>query len=379
MASDYVMKVGALLMPSHPPERPIDEGQRSDLEELFRLDRLGFDEAWIGEHFTARWEPCPAPDLLIAQALLQTDKIRLGPLGHLLPYHHPVELAHRVAFLDHMAAGRYQVGVGISALPTDHVLFGLDASGGRNRRMTFEALDMMVRLWTDGAQDYTGEFWSMGRPQSKLPGLGHHLQPYQTPHPPIAIAGLTPGSDNHRLAGEKGYIPVSLSIDPDAAITAKHWEAVSEGAARSGRTPDRSAWRIVRDVYVAPTDAEARDLALNGMMGRCWREFLLPVYLGLGLGKILKRDPSMADAALNIDYLADNLWLVGSPETVASRVLDLQKRTGGFGYLIAVSYDATGELYAWERSLKLLVEEVLPTCRSALNAAKSSSPLEVAE
>jgi hypothetical protein len=90
MASDYVMKVGALLMPSHPPERPIDEGQRSDLEELSRLDRLGFDEAWIGEHFTARWEPCPAPDLLIAQALLQTDKIRLGPLGHLLPYHHPV-------------------------------------------------------------------------------------------------------------------------------------------------------------------------------------------------------------------------------------------------------------------------------------------------
>ena len=111
-------------MPSHPPERSIRDGQRQDLDDLERLDALGFEEAWIGEHFTAAWEPCPAPDLLIAQALLRTKRIRLGPLGHLLPYHHPVELAHRVAYLDHMAEGRYQLGVGVSALPTDHDLFG---------------------------------------------------------------------------------------------------------------------------------------------------------------------------------------------------------------------------------------------------------------
>ncbi len=100
------------------------DGQRWDLSDLERLDALGFEEAWIGEHFTATWEPCPAPDLLIAQALLRTKQIRLGPLGHLLPYHHPVDLAHRVAYLDHMAEGRYQLGVGIGVLPTDHDLFG---------------------------------------------------------------------------------------------------------------------------------------------------------------------------------------------------------------------------------------------------------------
>jgi alkanesulfonate monooxygenase SsuD/methylene tetrahydromethanopterin reductase-like flavin-dependent oxidoreductase (luciferase family) len=63
------MKTGAFLMPSHPPEQSTREGQRQDLRELERLDALGFEEAWIGEHFTAAWEPCPAPDLLIAQAL----------------------------------------------------------------------------------------------------------------------------------------------------------------------------------------------------------------------------------------------------------------------------------------------------------------------
>lgn len=213
-----------------------------------------------------------------------------------------------------------------------------------------------------GRHDVRGEFWSMGEPRTKFDSLGYHLRPYQRPHPPIAIAGLTPGSANHKLAGEKGYIPVSLSISPDPAVTAQHWDAVVEGAARTGRVPDRGEWRIIRDVYVAPTDAKARALALDGVMGRCWWEFLLPLYLGLGLGPLLKRDPSMPDEAVDLEYLADNLWLVGSPTTVADRIMDLQERTGGFGYLLLVSYDAANERGPWVRSLRLLVEEVLPAC-----------------
>jgi len=360
------LKFGAFLMPSHPPERTIRDGQQLDLDELARLDSLGFEEAWIGEHFTAAWEPCPAPDLLIAQALSSTTQIRLGPLGHLLPYHHPVELAHRVAYLDHMAEGRYQLGVGVSALPTDHDLFGIDTAGGRNRRMTFEALEIMTGLWTQGASEFKGEFWSSGAARSDLPGLGYHLTPYQTPHPPIAIAGLTPGSENHKLAGEKGYIPVSLSVSPDPSITRQHWEAVVEGAARVGRTPDRNEWRIIRDVYVAPTDAEARELAIGGMMGRCWREFLLPIYLGLGLGPLMKLDASMPDEAVDVEYLADNLWFVGSPQTVANRILELDEQMGGFGHLLFVSYDSAGERESWDRSLQLLMDEVLPRCQASL-------------
>lgn len=350
-------------MPSHPPERTIRDGQRLDLEDLERLDALGFDEAWVGEHFTTAWEPCPCPDLLIAQALMRTKRIRLGPLGHLLPYHNPIELAHRVAYLDHMAEGRYQLGVGISALPTDRDLFGLGSARGINRRMTFEAIDMMTRLWTEGPFEFKGEFWSAGIPRTDLSELSYHLMPYQTPHPPIAIAGLTPGSENHKLAGEKGYIPVSLSVSPDPLIAAQHWDAVVEGAARSGRTPDRNEWRIIRDVYVAPTDEEARHLAINGIMGRCWREFLLPIYQGLGLGSFLKNDPSMTDEAVDLEYLANNLWLVGSPQTVADKLRTLYKQTGGFGYLLIVSYESINEQESWERSLQLLMTEVLPLCQ----------------
>ena len=88
------MHLGAFMMPSHPPERGIAEGIRLDIEQLALLDRLGFGEAWIGEHYTVPWEPCPAPDLLIAQALMRTENIKLCPGAHLLPYHNPIELAH---------------------------------------------------------------------------------------------------------------------------------------------------------------------------------------------------------------------------------------------------------------------------------------------
>jgi alkanesulfonate monooxygenase SsuD/methylene tetrahydromethanopterin reductase-like flavin-dependent oxidoreductase (luciferase family) len=128
---------------------------------------------------------------------------------------------------------------------------------------------------------------------------------------------------------------------------------------------------------VAPTDAEARALALGGMMGRCWREFLLPVYLGLGLGPLLKNDPAMSDEDVCLDYIADNLWLVGSPSTVAGRISELYRQTGGFGYLLITCYDAADEQEAWERSLRLLIDEVLPACERACQGA-GTAPGETA-
>jgi alkanesulfonate monooxygenase SsuD/methylene tetrahydromethanopterin reductase-like flavin-dependent oxidoreductase (luciferase family) len=123
---------------------------------------------------------------------------------------------------------------------------------------------------------------------------------------------------------------------------------------------------------VAPSDAEARELAIGGIMGRCWREFLLPIYLGLGLGPLMKLDPSMPDEAVDLEYLADNLWLVGSPETVANRITELQAQTGGFGHLTMVSYDASDERETWDRSRQLLINEVLPQCQSALAPTESA-------
>jgi hypothetical protein len=93
--------------------------------------------------------------------------------------------------------------------------------------------------------------------------------------------------------------------------------------------------------------------------------FLLPLYLSLGLERLLNNDPAMPDEDICLDYVADKLWLTGSPDTAASPVTELYKQTAGFGYLLITCYDAAREQEASERSLRLLTDQVLPACRRA--------------
>jgi alkanesulfonate monooxygenase SsuD/methylene tetrahydromethanopterin reductase-like flavin-dependent oxidoreductase (luciferase family) len=353
------MKLGYFGMPSHPPERGLKAGHDWDLQVLRWLDELGYQEAWIGEHHTAPWEPHPAPDLLIAQALLQTEKIRLGPGGFLLPYHHPAELANRMAMLDHLSGGRLNFGVAASGLPSDWAMFHVDGMSGVNREMTREALDIILRMWGDEETfDYQGKFWSVAKPETMFGFLKPHIKPLQTPHPPIGVAGLSKTSDTLKLAGERGFLPMSLNLNP--AYVASHWDAVEIGAARSGRTPQRAEWRMVREVFVAETDEEAWRLSVGGMMGRMMGEYFLPLLDNFGFKEFLKHAPEVADTDVTVDYCARHNWLIGSPATVAEKLERVYHDVGGFGVLLVFGFDYLGNPDAWRNSLRLLAQEVLP-------------------
>ena len=353
------MKLGLFLMPSHPPERDLKAGQEYDLEMLRLADRFGYSEAWIGEHFTSPWEPNPAPDLLIAQALMQTKRIKLAPGAHLLPYHHPAELACRVAFMDHLAEGRYMLGIGASGLPSDWQLFSVDGIKGETRDMTRESLDIMLKIWeSDGGLEYNGKFWKVNVPSPMLGSLRHHLKPLQKPHPPIGIAGFSPGSETLKLCGERAFIPLSLNLSP--AYVATHWDAVVEGAKRTGRTPDRGEWRIVREVFVADTDDEAFKGCVRGAMGRMMSEYLLPLFANFGFTKYLKHDESVPDADVTPEYLVDHGWLVGSPKTVTRKLGEMNEELGGFGTILLFAFDYADDPAPWFKSMRLLAEEVLP-------------------
>ena len=359
------MKAGLFLMPSHPPERSIIDSHSWDLDVLTLADELGYTEAWIGEHFTSPWEPFPAPDLLIAQALPRTNNIKLGTGVHLLPFHHPAELAHRVAYLDHLAQGRLLFGIGSGGLPTDFQMFNVDFDSGQHRDMTRESIDIILHIWkNEGPSEYKGKYWTVKVPdpeEYRFASLKRFLVPFQQPHPPIGVAAASPGSETLKIAGEKGYIPMSLGLGP--AYLAGHWEAVLEGAERGGRTPPpRSEWRIVRDVWLADTDEEAVRSAREGMMFRAWREYLHPLF---AFGPYpftagMKHDESVPDDAVDLEYMLEHLWLVGSPETVAQKLRGLYEISGGFGTLLAMILDHSEDRARSEKSMRLLVEEVLP-------------------
>jgi alkanesulfonate monooxygenase SsuD/methylene tetrahydromethanopterin reductase-like flavin-dependent oxidoreductase (luciferase family) len=353
------MEVGYFTMPSHPPECGLKEGQDWDLQVLRWLDELGYQEAWIGEHHTAPWEPNPAPDLLIAQALLQTKKLRIGPGGFLLPYHHPAELANRVAMLDHLSEGRLNFGVAASGLPSDWAMFNVDGMSGQNRDMTREALEIILKLWADPAPfTHKGKFWTVTKPDTMFDFLKPHLKPLQAPHPPIGVAGLSKNSDTLKLAGERGFIPMSLNLNP--AYVSSHWDSVEAGAAKTGRKPSRKDWRLVREVFVADTDEEAWKLSAGDMMGRMMGEYFLPLLGHFGFKDYLKHTPEVPDSDVTVEYCARRNWIVGSPSTVVEKIERIYREVGGFGVLCVFGFDYKHKPQAWHRSLELLQREVMP-------------------
>src|SRR4051794_21263351 len=353
------MEIGYFTMPSYPPECGLKEGHEWDLEVLRWLDQLGYQEAWIGEHHTAPWEPHPAPDLLLAQAMLQTSRIRLGPGGFLLPYHHPAELANRVAMLDHLSGGRLNFGIAASGLPSDWAMFNVDGMSGTNREMTREALDIILKMWSaDEPFHYDGKYWKVDKPGEMFGFLKPHLKPLQAPHPPIGVAGLSKNSDTLKMAGEHGFLPMSLNLNP--GYVKSHWDSVETGARKGGRTANRNDWRLVREIFVADTDEEAWRLSVGGMMGRMMGEYFLPLLANFGFTDYLKHDPTVADSDVTPEYCARKNWLIGSPATVAERLAQVYDEVGGFGTLLVFCFDYAENPAAWRHSLQLLAEEVMP-------------------
>lgn len=354
------MQFGLFMMPIHPPYRSFADSYDRDLDLIALADRLGFREAWIGEHLTERWENAPAPDLLIAKALALTETIKLGTGVTLLALHNPVAVAHRIAMLDHLARGRFQWGIGGGAIPTDLQLFGLDPSDqAAVRARSAEVLDVVLQLWaSEGKFSYHGQFFDIDAPElNGTTERGYYMKPYQQPHPPIGVASSTPNSASIRLAGERGWYPMSSSLLVSQYLPG-HWENVAEGAANAGRTADRSQWRIARDIYVGPTPEVARERA-RAVMGRNYNNHQYVNRLGSRLMEATKIDPAMPDEAVDVDYLMENLWIVGDPQECADKIRALYELTGGFGSLLTITQDA--DEAAWDHEcLRLLIEEVGP-------------------
>ncbi|MDE2698708.1 MAG: LLM class flavin-dependent oxidoreductase, partial [Gemmatimonadota bacterium] len=93
------IKYGMFIMPFHAPDKPLSQGFDEDLELVVKAEELGFDEFWIGEHHTMKYETIVTPEIFIGRALGETQSIRLGPAPVCLNLHHPAYVASRLSFL----------------------------------------------------------------------------------------------------------------------------------------------------------------------------------------------------------------------------------------------------------------------------------------
>ena len=353
------MKLGTFMMPLHPPEKDRTVGFEEDIEFVVRADELGFSEAWVGQHHTLAWEPIPSNDVFIANVLPRTRNIRLGTGVSILPQHHPVNVAVRLAYLDHLSRGRINCGFGQGGVPTDWGLFELPDPQTQGL-MTVESIDMILKLWqTDPPFDFKGEFYHIKLEQG-LPefGIGELLQPYQKPHPPIGMSIIRGASRAARMAGERGYLPLSTNLVHSSTLI-QHWDTYCKGAAEAGRPqPDRSIWRVSRSIFIDETNEAAWKRARAGTMAGSLA-YLRTLINSAGMLDMLKDHPDRPDEEVTIDYMLKELCIVGDKEHVLQRLQQLYADTGGFGTLLMIAHD-WDDKERWQATMRTLAEEIAP-------------------
>ena len=366
------MKLGMFLMPATLPGRPLAEALDWNLEVIRRADAYGYHEAWIGQHFTTPWEPIVSPQQLIARALGETQRIVLGTGVEVLYNSHPVRLALELAQLDHLARGRLLFGFGAGGTPTDFQLYGIDPRTDQHQEMMREALAIILDCWKPGGPDaFDGKHWQVHKPEYN-DRYYWHATPFAPPEPRIAFAGFMPKSGSMRLAGEHGYIPLSFHVAPENVDV--HWDSVLEGAALSGRTPQREVWRHARDIYVAESAAEAQRAAVEGCMGQFWDRHFRLIIEKMRILDLFRRSNAPPDGRADAaTMVAHGSWFVGTPDQVTEQILEQHELTGGFGTLLQIGYDYA-DLNArdgWFRSMELLATEVMPRVNARLAAGQA--------
>lgn len=351
------MKMGMFQTPFIGPERTPADVFDWSVRQGVVADQVGFTEYWIGEHATLNWEAIPNPELIVAALAQQTRQVKLGPLAHLLPYHHPASLAVQTAWLSHILKGRYMLGVAAGAYPTDAAVRGLDGIG-ENHKMMFEGIEIMEKIWEGKPFKFEGKYWKAGLPETDELHPLRDQRPWGG-HMPIAMTGLSPNSPSIRFAAERGWLPASVYSGNAGLID--HFNIYAEVSAKHGRKGDRSMHRVVRDVLVADTDAEARKLAIEGGMGRAWKEYLLPVYHAFGIFEGLLQKTGKSKSDVDANFLADHMWIVGSPSTVQEKLEQWCDELGGaFGTLMIYSYDYIDDPKPWEESMRRLAQDITP-------------------
>ncbi|MBS1862114.1 MAG: LLM class flavin-dependent oxidoreductase [Actinobacteria bacterium] len=337
------MRFGAFFPPVHPARTNPTLALGRDLELVEVLDRLGYDEAWFGEHHSTGWEIVGSPELMVATAAARTQRIKLGTGVISVPYHQPLLVADRMVLLDHLTRGRALFGVGPGALPSDSHMLGLDP--GRQRAMLAEGMGVIVRLLAGETVSERSDWFTLEDAQLQL-------RPFSQPRMEIVVAAMTSPS-GPELAARLGASLLSIGATQQSGfdVLGRHWDLLEERAAEAGTTVSREGWRLVGPMHIAETEEQARREVAYGLED--WFDYFrrvnaLPLS---GSGETLDE---MIDS-LN----AEGLGVIGTPEMACAQIDRLLAHTGGFGTYVVMAQE-WADPAATRRSYELIADRVFP-------------------
>jgi probable F420-dependent oxidoreductase len=228
-------------------------------------EACGFESFYVPEHIVlypgAMLGPAAIPPALpfadplecLSFVAAATERILLGTAVLLLPYHHPVVLAKRLATIDVLSKGRMRLlTVGLGTLPGEAAATGVDFAT-RGRRAS-EAIDVLRLLWAgdENGVSFDGEFFSFA-------GLCSYPKPRDAVTLPIHVGGSSAAAA--RRAGQRGdgYFPGGRLADPERARQVELMRAAARAAGRDPGALEYTRW--------GASDMSAADAAARAELG----------------------------------------------------------------------------------------------------------------
>ena len=354
------LRNGIFLAPFHPVDEDPTLCIQRDMELIEHLDRLGYEEAWVGEHHSAGFEIIPSPELFIAAVAERTKRIKLGTGVVSLPYHNPLMAANRIIQLDHQTRGRVMFGVGPGLLPSDAFSMGIDPSTQRDRMV--ESIEVILRLWKGERVTHKTDWFT-------LQDATCQLLPFSDPYPEICVASsVTPSGG--KLAGKHGFGMLCVAATQAGGYDALaiNWEIANKTASENGKTMDPSRLRLVGPVHIAETREQAFENVKFGLDK--WQGYFS------GISAVAGRDSTENQSAQQM--VENGVAVIGTPDDAIAQIRRLQKKQGDFGCFLQLAhnwanFENTKKSYElWQRHVTPVINGANTARETALNWAKDN-------
>ena len=367
------MRLGYFTMPLHPLDREIAITLEEDRQAIILADKLGFHDAFVGEHLTDKAENVTNSMVFLATLIHQTSQIRLGTGTSNLSHSHPTLIASQAAMFDHLSKGRFIFGISPGALASDAEALGI-LSEDRNRLFA-EAIDVILAIWERDPPydiDLPENRFKVSTRVTQVPAIGRGvlMKPYQRPRPEIVGTVVAPGSKGVVLMGQRDFHPMSANFLLSHWLPS-HWENYAQGKALAGQVADPDQWRIARTVFVADDEATAREYGGNNANSP-YRYYYRQMLTKMMMSKrhvIFKKHIDEDDKHVSLERLLKELVICGTVSEVVDQILALRELTGPFGELVYAGMDQVDKGLA-RRSMELMAQEVMPRVNAAIRSER---------
>ena len=370
------MRLGYFTMPVHPIHRNWAETLKEDREAIIMADRLGFYDAFMGEHLTDKAENITNSLIFNASLISDTKTIKLATGTSNLSHMHPVLVAQHAAMFDHMSEGRFIFGVSPGALTSDAEALGI-LEQDRNK-MFAEAIDVILAIW-EGEPPYDIDFpdnrykVSTSRTQALEIGVGFLGKPYQQPRPEIVGTVVAPFSPGVVLMGKRDFHPLSANFLLSCHLKS-HWQNYAKGKAEVGEDAKVADWRVARALFVADDDKVAASYGRYDEKSP-YRFYYEQMRRKMIRGKrlyVFKAAKDQPDEEITHDWVMDHCVLHGGVNKVVDQILALREEIGDFGELVYAGMD-WAEPALNKRSMQLMAEEVMPRVNAAIGKSAAAA------